>query len=98
MDSTCFPVRQAYFYVSQFFMRPGLGPPLSANRFLCLTFLCDHSLRFFLSAKPLFCFSVFYATAASAFPYPQSPFSVFLCFFPHHCLPFSYHRVHVCLL
>ena len=57
--------------------------------FMCLSFLCDHSLRFFLSAKPVFCFSFFYATAASAFLYPQSPFSLFLSFLCDHRLHFS---------
>src|SRR5947199_7725623 len=44
--------------------------------FMCLSFLCDHSLRFFLFAKPVFCFSVFYAITVFAFSYSQSLFSV----------------------
>ena len=43
----------------------------------------------FPSAKPILCVSVFYMTAASTFPYPQSPFSLFLSFLCDHCLPFS---------
>src|SRR5436305_13187594 len=79
--------------------------------FMFLSFLSDHSLRFFLFAKPVYCFSVFYVTAIFAFPYSQSSFSLFLCFFPHHCLLFFLsskvcflflsflrdHRLHFCL-
>src|SRR6266496_2104521 len=43
----------------------------------------------FPSAKPILCVSVFYAMMASTFPYPQSPFSLFLSFLCNHCLPFS---------
>ena len=57
-------------------------PPLFLVResyFLFLNVLCDydgHGLHNSLSANPVFCSSIFYATTASAFPSPCSPFSV----------------------
>src|SRR5436190_20367141 len=49
---------------------------LYKSLFNLLFFLHLWIQRAFPSAKPIFCFSVFYATTASAFSYPQSLFFV----------------------
>src|SRR5437762_829591 len=74
--------QQSLFSVSQVFMQP--QPPLCLIHkacFLFLSFLCDDSLHFSLSTKPIFSVSQFLnAITASSFPCQAKPVFCFLVF------------------
>src|SRR6266496_5000546 len=74
--------QQSLFFVSQFFMQP--QPPLCLIHkacFLFLSFLCDDSLHFSLSTKPIFSVSQFFMRSLPPlFLVRQSLFFCFLVF------------------
>ena len=80
VTASTFPCLRSLFSAPQFFMRLWrLLFLLGGACFLFLIVLCDyggHGLHYSLSANPVFCSSVFYATVGSAFPSPESLFCV----------------------
>ena len=63
---------------------------LYKSLFNLLSFLHLWIQRAFPAAKPIFCFSIFYATTASAFPCPRSLFSAPQFFMRLWCLLFLF--------